>query len=352
MQAKLVLQSGLEFEGKSFGYEKEVSGEMVFTTGMVGYPESLTDPSYRGQILVITYPLVGSYGVPDRKFWESNKIQVSGLVVSSIINTPSHYLSKMTLSDWLRKEKVPGLEIKDTRFIAKYLAEKGSTLGGVDFGKSTFNLKNMTDPNKRNLVSEVSTKKIYKLGKGKKRILVFDCGVKRNILNELVKRGVEVVVLPYDYDIKKIKYKYNGVLFSNGPGDPKMLTKTIATARDLLKQKKPILGICLGNQILALAGGGDTYKLKFGHRSQNQPCLLLGSKRCYLTTQNHGYAVNKVPKGFKEWFKNANDNTNEGIIHKSLPFMSVQFHPESTPGPLDTLWIFDEFLRKLVSSKL
>jgi carbamoyl-phosphate synthase small subunit len=220
---------------------------------------------------------------------------------------------------------------------------KGAMLGQINFGNK--DELRFDDPNLRNLVAEVSTKKVLKYGSGKKIICLVDCGAKQNIVRDLVKRNVKVVVVPWDYDLSKIKY--DGLLISNGPGDPKKAVETIANVRKALTGKKPILGICLGNQILALAAGGDTYKLKFGHRGQNQPCQLVGSKRCYLTTQNHGFAVGKIPKGFKEWFKNANDQTNEGIINTKKPFMSVQFHPESAPGPLDTAWIFDEFIKQI-----
>ncbi|MEK7618203.1 MAG: glutamine-hydrolyzing carbamoyl-phosphate synthase small subunit [Patescibacteria group bacterium] len=344
MQGNLKLQSGLEFIGESFGADKSISGELVFATGMVGYPEALTDPSFKGQILVMTYPLIGNYGVPDRKFWESDKIQVSGLIVSNYIDTPSHFASKSTLAKWLKQERIPALEIKDTRMIAKHLAEKGSSLGKLAFDTIE---RGFEDPNLRNLVSEVSVKKPKIVGKGKKTVVLIDCGTKRNIIRELESRGVKILIVPWDMDFKKIKIKYHGVVVSNGPGDPKMAGATISTVKNLLKKKQPILGICLGNQILALSAGGDTYKLKFGHRSQNQPCLLLGTRKCFLTTQNHGFAVGKIPQGFRAWFVNANDGTNEGIIHKTLPFMSVQFHPESSPGPMDTAWVFDEFIRKI-----
>lgn len=357
------------FEGKSFGAKRSVSGEVVFATGMVGYPESLTDPSYQGQILVMTYPLVGNYGVPEKKFWESNGIKVSGLIVSSYIDTPSHYSSKRTLGAWLETENIPALEIKDTRALTKKLRTQGVMLGKIEFGKTSPSPNpspqgrgklqippprggrrgggGFEDPNERNLVAEVSTKRIQKFGTGRKQVVVFDCGAKQNIVRELVRRKVQVTVVPWDYNIFEKKLKFDGIVISNGPGDPKMATKTIAITKLALEKKIPILGICLGNQILTLAAGGDTYKLKFGHRGQNHGAILVGTKRAFLTTQNHGFAVKKIPKGFRAWFINANDQTNEGIIHESLPFMSVQFHPESHPGPLDTSWIFDEFIKKL-----
>jgi carbamoyl-phosphate synthase small subunit len=343
MIGKLTLKDESVCLGRSFGKEKAMAGEVVFTTGMVGYPESLTDPSYAGQILVMTYPLVGNYGVPERKFWESKKIQVAGLVVSSYIDTPSHYQSKQTLSQWLKRESIPALEIKDTRALTKKLRSQGVMLGKIEFGKQI----SFSDPNLENLAAKVSTKKILKEGKGKKTVVVIDCGVKQNIVRELAKRNMRVVVVPWDCDILKQRFKFDAVLVSNGPGDPKQATATIETVKKLLAKKIPTFGICLGNQILALAAGGDTYKLKFGHRGQNQPAVLQGTNKCYLTTQNHGFAVKKIPSGFKQWFYNANDNTNEGIIHKKLPFMSVQFHPEAHPGPLDTGWVFDYFLKNI-----
>jgi len=354
MNAKLVLFDGSEFEGQSFGWEQPRSGELVFSTGMVGYPESLTDPSYEGQILVYTYPIIGSYGVPDKKFWESDRIHVSGLIVSQYIDTPSHFQSQMTLSEWLKKEKIPGLVIADTRYLTQKLRDGGAQLAKIVFNKDI----DFDDSNKKNLVNIVSTKKIitenYLMydrsqdnNKQAKTIVLIDCGLKKNITRSLLVRGVKVITVPWNFDIFSLKEKIDGVVVSNGPGDPKMCDATIETVKKVMAKKIPILGICLGNQILALAAGGDTYKMKFGHRGQNQPCIMVGTKRCYLTTQNHGFAIGKIPKGFQPWFINANDNTNEGIVHEKLPFMSVQFHPEACPGPTDTEWVFDEFLRRV-----
>lgn len=343
MKAKLILKDGSEFEGESFGYESSGSGELVFSTGMVGYPESLTDPSYEGQILVATYPIIGSYGVPDNKFWESDHIHVSGLIVSQYIDTPSHFQSKITLGDWLRQEKVPGLVVTDTRYLTQKLRDGGAQLAKIVFEKDT----DFADPNLVNLASVVSIKKPVAEGTGKKTVVLIDCGVKRNINRSLLERGVKVITVPWDYDIFALKERIDGVVISNGPGDPKMCDTTIETTKKIMTKKIPLLGICLGNQILALAADGDTYKMKFGHRGQNQPCIMVGTKKCYLTTQNHGFAIGRIPKGFLPWFVNANDDTNEGIIHEKLPFMSVQFHPESTPGPTDTKWIFDYFLKKI-----
>lgn len=365
MPGRLILKDGTEYEGLSFGAKKSISGEVVFATGMVGYPESLTDPSYRGQILVLTYPLVGNYGVPEKKFWESGSIKVSGLIVSDYIDTPSHYSSKRTLGKWLEQEKIPALEIKDTRFFTQRLREEGVMLGRMEFGRIPPSPQGrgklqippprggrgggggFDDPNERNLVAEVSTKRVQRFGSGRKKIVLIDCGVKQSIVRELVKRKLQVAVVPWDDNIFERGLKFDGIVISNGPGDPKMARDTIEIAKQALQKKNPILGICLGNQILTLAAGGDTYKLKFGHRGQNHGAILAGTNKCFLTTQNHGFAVRKIPHGFRPWFINANDRTNEGIIHNSLPFMSVQFHPESHPGPLDTGWIFDEFLKKL-----
>jgi len=343
MISKLVLQDNTEFEGKSFGADTSAAGEMVFATGMTGYPEAFTDPSFAGQILILTYPLVGNYGVPDEKLWESYRMHIAGLVVSSYNDTPSHWQSKMTLADWLKKSHVPALEIKDTRFLAQKLRDEGAQLGKIVVDKDI----DWHDPNMDNLVAQVSTKKVINEGRGEKTIVLIDCGAKNNIQRSLLKRGVRVITVPWDYDIFAQNMQFDGILISNGPGDPKMADQTIKTVRKALDKKVPTLGICLGNQILALAAGGNTSKLKFGHRSQNQPCLEVGTDRCYITTQNHGFHVSDIPKGFREWFKNANDGSNEGLIHDKLPFMSVQFHPEATPGPVDTEWIFDRFLKQL-----
>ena len=346
--SKLVLDNGLTFEGEGFGANISSAGEVVFSTGMIGYPESLTDPSYKGQILALTYPLVGNYGIPDKKFWEADKIMVSGLVVSTYIDTPYHFQSKKTLGNWLLEEGIPGVEVKDTRYLTQVIRDKGTLLGKIINEHDV----EFYDPDNENLVEKVSTQKIniQTVSKSAKNILLIDCGAKKNIERALLKRGVNLITVPWDFDLtsnKEMLSKIDGVIISNGPGNPKYVTETIDNIAKLLRLDMPILGICLGHQLLSLAAGGDTGKLKYGHRSQNQPCLMNGSKRCYITTQNHGFEVNKIPSGFMPWFINANDNTNEGIIHKNKPIMSVQFHPEATPGPEDTEWIFDFFLKHI-----
>lgn len=349
-KAELILKDGTKYEGRSFGAEKSAAGEVVFATGMVGYPEALTDPSFRGQILVMTYPLVGNYGVPKKEFWESSQIQVSALVVCSYVDTPSHHTSEMSLSKWFKKEGVPFIEIKDTRALTQKLRSEGVSLGKVIIGGKGVPFE---DPNRRNLAAEVSTKKIFFEGEGDKTVVLIDCGAKRNIVRSLAARKFRVAVVPWNTDVLKLDFPFSAVVVSNGPGNPEKVQTAIRNVKKIVARKIPTLGICLGNQILALALGGATYKLKFGHRSQNQPAVVKAlagrptkTRTCFLTTQNHGFAVSKIPAGFREWFYNANDNTNEGIIHKSLPLMSVQFHPESSPGPLDTDWVFDYFFKK------
>ncbi|MDO8503372.1 MAG: glutamine-hydrolyzing carbamoyl-phosphate synthase small subunit [bacterium] len=348
ISGKLIFEDKTVFTGMSFGAPVGRAGEVVFSTGMVGYPESLTDPSYKGQILVLTYPLIGSYGVPNRTFWESDSIMVSGLVVGSYIDTPSHFQSCRTLAEWLRGEKIPLLEIKDTRLLAQKIRDRGTLLGKIVFDKDI----PFYDPNKENLVAQVSGKKVIlqkpHSAPSAKTILLIDCGAKRNIQRKLSERGVNVIIVPWNFDpFAKQGISFDGIVVSNGPGDPKYVDKTIATIKKALDLKIPLLGICLGHQLLSLAAGGNTKKLKYGHRGQNQPCIMEGSPRCFITTQNHGFAVSEIPPGFKPWFTNANDSSNEGMIHRRYPFMSVQFHPEAAPGPVDTEWIFDYFLEKI-----
>lgn len=348
MKGFLILEDGTKFEGEVFGSGKSIAGELVFSTGMMGYPESLTDPSYKGQILILTYPLVGNYGVPEKDFWESDRIMVQGLVVSNYIDTPSHHQSRKTLSEWFAEENLPIIEVKDTRFLTQKIRDKGSILGKIKVSKDV----SFYDPNKESLIEKVSVDRINVMGKGRKKILLIDCGAKRNIRKRLLHKNTTVITVPWDFDLfSKNSLEFDGIVVSNGPGDPKFAGKTIGTIKKALERKIPILGVCLGHQLLSLAAGGDTRKLKYGHRSQNQPCIMfekgISTNRCFITTQNHGFCVSRIPKGFYPWFINANDGTNEGIIHKSLPFMSVQFHPEATPGPTDADWIFDHFLSKI-----
>jgi carbamoyl-phosphate synthase small subunit len=351
-KVKLILEDGSEFLGISFGCEGNSSGEVVFNTGMVGYPETLTDPSYRGQILVCTYPLIGNYGVPDRerlngisKNFESDTIHVRGLIVSNYSNEYSHWSTKKSLGDWLKEENIPAITGIDTRMLTRKLRDNGTMFGKIIIDD---NIKvEFDDPNKTDLVKEVSVKEPVEYSAGIKKIILVDCGTKNNIIRAFLGRNISVIRVPYDYDFTTIKA--NGIMLSNGPGDPKMNIATIDNTRKAIETNIPILGICLGSQILALAAGADTYKLKYGHRGHNQPCNEMGTKRCYITSQNHGYAVKSdtLPQDWREWFVNDNDGTNEGIIHISKPFFAAQFHPEASPGPDDCEFIFDMFVRAL-----
>jgi carbamoyl-phosphate synthase small subunit len=353
--ARLILQDGTKVEGQSFGYRKPVAGEVVFNTAMAGYPESLTDPSYQGQILVLTYPLIGNYGVPPMirennllKYYEAERMHISGLIISEYSAMSSHWNAWNNLSNWLIENQVPALSGVDTRFLTKILREKGSMPGKVEFPGQ---LTEFADPNARNLVAEVSTKEVVTYGTGKHRIALIDCGVKYNIIRKLLEHNTTVIRVPWDYDISKVEY--DGLFISNGPGDPKQCVPTITNIAKAMQQEKPIFGICLGNQLMGLAAGGDTYKLKYGHRSHNQPVMLKGTKRCFITSQNHGYATltESLNNEWEELFVNINDNTNEGIRHKSKPFFSTQFHPEASSGPTDTDFLFDEFIKLIEGEK-
>jgi carbamoyl-phosphate synthase small subunit len=347
----LILEDGTTFNGYAFGYARSVSGEVVFNTAMTGYPESLTDPSYKGQILVLTYPIIGNYGVPDYvsedemlKYFESYALHITGLVISDYTEDYSHWNSKKSLGDWLKEFKIPGIFGIDTRALTKILRERGTMLGKIIYGDETIEFY---DPNKDNLVQKVSTveKKVY--GKGKHRILLVDCGVKYNIIRNLLKRNTTVTVVPWNYDFTT--EEYDGLFISNGPGDPKECTDTIRHLRKAIAGDIPIYGICLGNQLLALAAGADTYKLKYGHRSHNQPVLLKDTNKAYITSQNHGFAIDNdtLPGDWEPLFTNLNDNTNEGMRHISKPFFSTQFHPEASSGPTDTEFLFDRFIEMI-----
>ena len=352
---ELQLIDGTKISGKSFGYKGSASGEVVFNTAMTGYPESLTDPSYKGQILVLTYPLIGNYGVPDYKsendilnYFESEKIQVAGLVIADYSWENSHWNSQKSLHEWLIENKIPAIYDVDTRALTKHIREKGSMPGRIAWNN---NPTEFTDPNDENLVDEVSSREVLNYGKGKYKILLVDCGVKYNIIRRLLLRDTTIMRVPWNYEFTK--EKYDGLFISNGPGDPKKCETTIQQLSIALKQEVPIFGICLGNQLLSLASGADTYKLKYGHRSHNQPVLQVGTNRCYITSQNHGFATDSKTLG-SEWeqlFINVNDNTNEGIMHKTKPFFSTQFHPEASSGPTDTDFLFDRFINVIAQTK-
>jgi len=343
----LILEDGSSYDGFSFGYESSTAGEVVFNTAMTGYPESLTDPSYYGQILISTYPLIGNYGVPNDKivngipeFLESSKIQVNGFVISDYSFEYSHWNAKKSLSEWLIENKVPGIFGVDTRALTKKLREKGSMLGKIVFENDI----DLVDPNIENLVEKVSVKEKETFGNGKKKIILVDLGVKNNIVRCLLKRDTTVIKVPWNFDFTNDDY--DGLVISNGPGNPTFCEQTVGNIKKVLNDEKPIFGICMGNQLLSLAAGGKIYKLKYGHRSHNQPVIQAGTKQCYITSQNHGYAVDDshLDDGWEPYFVNLNDNTCEGIKHMEKPFFSTQFHPEASSGPTDTEFLFDEFL--------
>ena len=378
--ATLILDDGTTFRGYSFGYEKPVAGEVVFNTAMTGYPESLTDPSYAGQLMVLTYPLIGNYGVPPRTFqpnglstfMESEKIHAEAIIISDYSREYSHWNAQCSLGDWLKEEHIPGIYGIDTRALTKKLREHGVMMGrieieGMDNGELT-----MENYGEVNYVDKVSCKDIlvysgeesYTFGTDtpaeelnsqfstlnsqlRKKVVLLDCGVKHNIIRSLLKRNLMVVRVPWNYDFNHLDY--DGLFLSNGPGDPDTCDAAVQNIRKALDGDRPICGICMGNQLLAKAGGAFIYKLKYGHRSHNQPVRMVGTEHCFITSQNHGYAVDSETLG-SDWeplFINMNDGTNEGIRHKTKPFFSSQFHPEACSGPTDTDFMFDRFAKLL-----
>lgn len=357
-KATLILDDGSRFEGESFGYEGNIAGEVVFNTAMTGYPESLTDPSYAGQLMVLTYPLVGNYGVPSTEeskngietYMESDRIYASGIIVSDYSEQYSHWNARESLSDWLKREKVPGITGIDTRHLTQILREHGVMMGRI-MVEGASGIPETPDYNNINYVDIVSTPGIqkYNEGAGKKVVLV-DCGAKNNILRCLVNRGVEVIRVPWNYDFNELEF--DGLFISNGPGNPEACEAAVNNISKFIEnpdERRPLMGICMGNQLLSKAAGANIYKLKYGHRSHNQPVRMEGSDRCFITSQNHGFAVDPstLKPGWKPYFTNMNDGSNEGIRHESKPWFSSQFHPEASGGPVDTEFLFDDFIKQL-----
>ncbi|KAJ5223554.1 Carbamoyl-phosphate synthase arginine-specific small chain [Penicillium chermesinum] len=343
--ATFTIRDGPMFTGKSFGARSNISGEAVFTTSLVGYPESLTDPSYRGQILVFTQPLIGNYGA-------------AGVVVADVAEQYSHWTAVESLGEWCAREGVPAISGVDTRAIVTYLREQGSSLARITVGEEYDANEDeaFTDPEQIHLVRQVSTKQPFHVSAADPQchVAVLDCGVKENILRSLVGRGASVTVFPFDFPIHKVAHHFDGVFISNGPGDPTHCQDTVFHLQRLMESSQiPIFGICLGHQLLALAAGARTIKLKYGNRAHNIPALDLSTGRCHITSQNHGYAVDAdtLPSDWKPYFINLNDSSNEGMIHKSRPIFSTQFHPEAKGGPLDSSYLFDIYLDSVLKYK-
>ncbi len=349
LRAELELEDGTVLHGRCFGHPESVAGEVVFNTGMVGYPEMLTDPSYTGQIVVATYPLIGNYGAPPPLApneldapYESAKIQAAGLIVSEYCAKHSHWNAARSLGSWLEDERICAIAGVDTRILTQRLRNCGTMLGVIRVnGADT----PFVDPNQQNLVARVSIAEPILYKAGEKRVAIIDCGCKHNIIRSLLARDLSVIRVPWDHDLSE--ERYDGVVLSNGPGDPEMASVVVKTIERLLEYSEPVFGICMGHQLMAQAIGARTYKLKYGHRGQNQPVIETGTDTCSITSQNHGYAVDAstIPRDWREWFTNLNDGTNEGLRHTFWPHRSVQFHPEACPGPTNTAFLFDEFAR-------
>ncbi|MET1101172.1 MAG: glutamine-hydrolyzing carbamoyl-phosphate synthase small subunit [Pyrodictiaceae archaeon] len=371
--ARLLLANGLGFEGCGFGAMGTAIGEAVFTTAMTGYPESLTDPSYRGQILVETHPMMGNYGVPSpsRRYagipldYESDRVQVEGFVVAEL-PAPSHHASVMSLDEWLRKEKVPGIYRVDTRLLVRILREHGVLMAAlavfpckepVAWDELARLLRESRSYDERVLALEVSPRKpiIHDPPHGvKARVSMLDCGVKYGILRRLLERGISVTRYPCDTPADELLDGYEGVILSNGPGNPSLLKKQTEVAAQVATSGKPVLAICLGMQLLSIGLGAKAYKLPYGHRGINKPVVELGTGKCYITTHNHGYAIDPDSlegTGLLPWFTQPDDGTLEGVKSKDGLILATQFHPEAGPGPWDTTWIFDEFLKLIQKTK-
>ena len=345
MKAKLILENGMIFEGKSFGYLGESVGEVVFTTGMTGYQEVLTDPSYHGQIVTMTYPLIGNYGI-NLDDMESNKPQVKGFIVREKCNIPNNFRCEMNLDDYLKQNKIVGIEGIDTRALTKILRNNGTMKGIITLDHSELSAvkKEIEAFSNKDAVSNVTTDKIYEIDGEGKHVAIIDYGIKNNILNCFKKRGCKITVFPSNVTAEEVlNINPDLVFLSNGPGDPEDLETEIENIKKIIG-KKPIVGICLGHQLLALSLGGSTTKLKFGHRGCNHPVKDLETGRVHITSQNHGYVVNEVPEDVEITHVNINDGTVEGLKHKTMPVYSVQFHPEASAGPKDSEYIFDRFL--------
>lgn len=363
--AKLIIKGGPVFNGLSFGSPNSASGEAVFTTSLVGYPESMTDPSYRGQIICFTQPLIGNYGVPSGnarddftllKYFESPNIQCVGIVVTDVALEYSHWTAVESLSNWCKRENVAAITGVDTRELVSYLREQGSSLARLSIGNDKS--EEFYDPGLVNMVAKVTTKEPFHIPvkNAKHHVLVVDCGAKENILRCLVSRGAEITVVPYNYPIQKVADKFDGIFISNGPGDPIYCSETVENLKQVIKEQPdlPLMGICMGHQLLSLAAGAKTLKLKYGNRAHNIPTLDLTTGKCHITSQNHGYAVDAstLPSDYKEYFINLNDSSNEGMIHKERPIFSVQFHPEAKGGPLDSSFLFDKYFKLLDQYKV